>query len=149
MKVEGGGLPSTKAFSQSVLARLISTRSTCGLRLRKKSASSSAKSSMHSALLSRGRLYTVFFIVSVGKIALLSPAVKQVSKSPESNTSTFHSFTVCKGPSRFTFMTRTLDFPYKFSARAITASSPYRSCSHWDSEATVHADGYRRGARSP
>ena len=75
---------------------------------------------MHSALLSRAREYTVFFIVSVGKIALLSPAVKQVSKSPESSTSTFHSFTVCKAPSRFTFMTRTLDFPYEFSARAIT-----------------------------
>ena len=66
---------------------------------------------MHSAVLSRAREYTVFFIVSVGRISLLSPAVKQLSKSPESRTSTFHSFTVCNGPSRCTFITRTLDFP--------------------------------------
>jgi hypothetical protein len=46
--------------------------------------------------------------------------VKQVSKSPESSTSTFHSFTLCKAPSRFNFMTRTPDFPYEFSARVIT-----------------------------
>jgi CO/xanthine dehydrogenase Mo-binding subunit len=51
-----------------------------------------ANSSNVSAFESRASEYTVFFIVSVGRILLLSPSVKQLSKSPRSSTRTLHSF---------------------------------------------------------
>src|ERR1700761_2981753 len=110
-KVEGCGFPWTSACSHAVLAIVIAACETCGLRVSKKWANSKAKPSIVSALLSRAREYTVFFMVSVARIALLSPLTKQLSKSPERRTSTLHSFTLCSAPSRCTFITRTLDFP--------------------------------------
>src|SRR5262249_25489687 len=115
-----------------------STAETCGLRSSRKSISSFANSSMQSARELRASEYTVFFIVSVGRILLLSPSVKHVSKSPSSSTCTDHSCSSCLLGPRFTRITRTRDFPYLFSASLIIRSTssigrvPVRTEEQWN-----------------
>src|SRR6202140_5063510 len=77
----------------------------------------------------------MFFIVSVGRILLLSASTKHESKSPCSNTSTVHSRRSCQPALRFTWTRRTRDFPYLFSATAIIFSFPDTSCSRLGSAA--------------
>src|SRR5208283_6165931 len=85
---------------------------TWGLRSSKKAISSLPNSSMHAAEEVRANEYTVFFIVSVGRILLLSPSVKQDPKSPSSRISTVHSQKSWRSGCRFTFTRRTRDLPY-------------------------------------
>src|SRR5271169_7178788 len=78
--VVGWGLPFVWRCCQDFSESVIRAAETCGLRSRKKATSSLPNPSMQSAEEVRASEYTVFFIVSVGRILLLSPATKQDSK---------------------------------------------------------------------
>src|SRR5579864_6240880 len=78
---------------------------------------------MHVAEDFRASEQTVFFIVSVARTLLLSPAVKHDSKSPCNNTCTVHSQKSFRSGCRFTRTSRTRDFPYRFSARTVKFSA--------------------------
>src|ERR1700737_4322464 len=99
----------------------------CGFLPSRKSISSMAKFSIEAAEESRANEYTVFFIVSVARILLLSPSSKQLAKSPWSSTSTCHSLKSCRSAWRFTRTSRTCDLPYRLSASlTISSASPVR-----------------------
>src|SRR4029077_2343660 len=114
--VVGCGLPPVCTRSQVFSANETRAAETWGLRSRKKAISSWPNSSMHSAEELRASEYTVFFIVSVGRILTLSPSTKQDSKSPSSRISTLHSRRSCRSGCRFTFTTRTRALPSLCSA---------------------------------
>src|SRR3984885_1338887 len=89
--VVGWGFPAVTARSQAFSEMLTSACDTCGFRRSRKSTISRLNSSIHFADESHASEYTVFFIVSVARILLLSPSVKQLSKSPCSKIRTDHS----------------------------------------------------------
>ena len=89
--VVGCGFPAVTTCSQGFSAIFTSACDTCVLRRSKKVINSLANSSMHVADESRASEYTVFFIVSVARILLLSPSVKQLLKSPCNKISWLHS----------------------------------------------------------
>ena len=95
-KLSGAAFHPANRCSQAFPDTLTSACETCGIAAKRKSISSFANSSMHSADEFRASEYTVFFIVSVGRILLLSPSVKQLSKSPCSSISTVHSRNSCR-----------------------------------------------------
>src|SRR5215469_12183654 len=94
--VVGCNLPAVCKCSQFFSLIVTPTVETCGFRSSRNTHSSLPKSSMHSAEDSLASEYTVFFIVSVGRILLLSPSTKHDSNSPCSTTPTVHSQKSCR-----------------------------------------------------
>src|SRR5258708_19209203 len=75
----------------------------------------------------RASEYPAFFIVSVGRMLLLSSSSKQLAKSPCRKISTVHSLKSCRSAWRFTRTSRTRDLPYRFSdSLIISSASPVR-----------------------